>query len=79
MNAEKVEAGSNWLRWFPTGSTCGNGWYLVRFESVDPLTGLPLGKALTAVTPSLWPRRFPTEEIAQLAANFLNREEGRHA
>jgi hypothetical protein len=65
----------NWCRWFPTGAPHG-GWQLIRFDSVDA-AGNPVGKAIVAQTPTLRPRLFRTEQLAQLAANGLNIEEGR--
>jgi hypothetical protein len=66
----------DWTRWFPSGAPHG-GWQLMRFETVAPDTGLPVGKAIVAQTPTLRIRLFRTEQLAQLAANGLNLEEGR--
>lgn len=74
--ASATAPSTNWTRWFPTGAPHG-GWQLIRFESVNPETGMPIGKAMVAQTPTLRPRLFRTELLAQLAANGLNTEERR--
>ncbi|WP_115513023.1 MULTISPECIES: hypothetical protein [Xanthomonas] len=65
----------NWKRWFPAAVPAGSGWRLIRFESVDA-EGKPVGKPIEAVTPTLNPRRFPSEQRAIYAARELNAVDG---
>lgn len=76
MNAQiSTPPAIDWTRWFATGAPHG-GWQVIRFETVDG-AGNPSGKPLVAQTPTLRLRLFRTEQLAQLAANGLNLEEGR--
>jgi hypothetical protein len=66
-----------WLRWFAAAEPSRSGWWrLIRFEQVDA-DGKPIGKAVVSMTPSNFPRNFPTEAVATGAAEVLNGEEGR--
>lgn len=71
-----------WQQWFPGSDPDRHGWWrLIRFEQIDA-EGKPVGKPQVALTPGNYPRQFPSEEIAQRAAKFLNAEEaeaGAHA
>lgn len=75
MSAQLSAQPIDWTRWIATGGKHG-GWRLIRFESVDA-HGNPVGKAIEAQTPTLRTRLFRTEQLAMLAANALNQEEGR--
>lgn len=66
---------SSWTRWFPAAAE-GSRWRLIRFDAVDA-AGNAVGKAIERTGVAGGPLRFPDEQRAQLAANWLNQEEGR--
>lgn len=66
---------ADWTRWYPAAAE-GSRWKLARFEAADA-DGKPVGKPVEAISAAGFPLRFPTEARAQLAANWLNQEEGR--